>query len=115
MASGHTAAGLLALVVDLHLAGSGGGHFWAAEGIEARVVNMATVSPIDRATIVAAASETKGIVTAEEAIVRGGLGGAVCEVLAEGHPVPVERVGLRDVFGQSGTGDALRTLRLSIA
>ncbi len=54
-----------------------------------------------------AARETGAIVTAEEHSVVGGLGGAVCEVLAEGHPVPVERVGLRDVFGQSGTAEEL--------
>ncbi len=65
----------------------------AASGIEARVINMATVSPIDRAAIVAAASETKGIVTAEEAIVRGGLGGAVAEVVVSERPVPMRLLG----------------------
>ncbi len=55
----------------------------AAEGIEARVINMATVAPLDREAIVEAATETKGIVTVEEAIVHGGLGGAVAEVVVE--------------------------------
>jgi len=54
-----------------------------------------------------AAKETGAIVTAEEHSVVGGLGGAVCEALAEGEPVPVERVGMRDVFGQSGTAEEL--------
>jgi transketolase len=65
----------------------------AAEGIEARVINMATVAPIDRATIVAAATETKGIVTAEEAIVHGGLGGAVAEVVVEEAPARMRLLG----------------------
>ena len=60
----------------------------AAEGIEARVLNMATASPIDREAIVAAARETRGIVTAEEHIVRGGLGGAVAEVVVPSTRCP---------------------------
>ncbi len=63
------------------------------EGIEARVLNMATVSPIDRDAIVAAARETRGIVTAEEHIVRGGLGGAVAEVVVQEQPVPMRILG----------------------
>ena len=65
----------------------------AAEGIEARVINMATVAPIDREAIVAAASETRGIVTVEEAIVHGGLGGAVAEIVVEEAPVRMRRLG----------------------
>ena len=65
----------------------------AAEGIEARVINMATVAPIDREAIVEAASETKGIVTVEEAIVHGGLGGAVAEIVVEEAPVRMRRLG----------------------
>jgi transketolase len=65
----------------------------AADGIEARVVNMATVAPIDREAIIAAATETGGIVTIEEAIVRGGLGGAVAEVTAEEAPVRMRLLG----------------------
>jgi transketolase len=65
----------------------------AAGGVSGRVVDMATASPIDRAAIVAAASETRGIVTAEEHIVRGGLGGAVAEVVVSERPVPMRILG----------------------
>jgi transketolase len=65
----------------------------ASEGIEARVLSMATVSPIDRDAIIAAARETRGIVTAEEHIVRGGLGGAVAEVVVQEQPVPMRILG----------------------
>lgn len=72
------------------------------EGISARVVDMATIKPIDRESIVRAAKETGAIVTAEEHNVIGGLGGAVAEVVCETVPVPVLRVGVNDVFGKSG-------------
>ena len=65
----------------------------AAEGVEARVLNMATVAPLDRAAILAAARETAGIVTVEEALVRGGLGGAVAEVVVQEQPVPMRILG----------------------
>ena len=75
----------------------------AAEGISARVVNMATIKPIDKDIILQAAAETGAIVTAEEHNVIGGLGSAVAEVLCEsGKPVPMLRVGVEDVFGRSG-------------
>lgn len=77
------------------------------EGISARVINMATIKPIDKDIIIKAARETKGIVTAEEHNIIGGLGSAVAEVVVENHPVPVLRVGVEDTFGESGTGDAL--------
>lgn len=64
-----------------------------AEGVSARVLNMATINPLDEAAVLAAAAETGAIVTVEEASVRGGLGGAVAELTASNHPVPVERVG----------------------
>ena len=73
-----------------------------AEGINARVINMATIKPIDRDIIIKAAKETGAIVTAEEHNVIGGLGSAVAEVLCEEYPVPVLRVGTQDVFGKSG-------------
>jgi transketolase len=63
------------------------------EGISARVLNMATINPLDEGTILAAAEETGAIVTVEEASVRGGLGGAVAELTSAHRPVPVERVG----------------------
>ncbi len=64
-----------------------------AEGITARVLNMATINPLDEAAVLAAASETGAIVTVEEASIRGGLGGAVAELTSANKPVPVERVG----------------------
>ena len=75
----------------------------AAEGISARVINIHTIKPIDKEIILKAARETGAIVTAEEHNVIGGLGSAVCEVVAEDAPVPVVRVGVQDLFGRSGT------------
>lgn len=77
------------------------------EGISTRVINMATIKPIDKDIILKAAKETKGIVTVEEHNIIGGLGSAVSEVVVENHPVPVLRIGVRDSFGESGTGDQL--------
>ena len=73
------------------------------EGIHARVLNMGTIKPIDADAVVAAAKECGGrIITAEEHNVVGGLGEAVCAVLAEKYPARVRRIGLQDVFGFSG-------------
>lgn len=72
------------------------------EGIHARVLNMGTIKPIDADAVVAAAKECGKIITAEEHSVIGGLGEAVCSVLAEKYPAPVRRIGLQDVFGYSG-------------
>ncbi len=72
------------------------------EGVSARVINMATIKPIDRDCIIAAARETGAIVTAEEHSIIGGLGSAVAEVVSETVPVPVVRVGVEDTFGCSG-------------
>jgi len=76
-------------------------------GVRVRVVNLHTIKPLDAALVERAARETGGIVTVEEHSVLGGLGGAVCEVVAGLWPVPVERVGVLDTFGESGTPDAL--------
>ena len=73
-----------------------------AGGIAARVINMATIKPLDREAVIAAARETGAIVTAEEHSVIGGLGSAVADVVCETVPVPVLRVGVEDVFGKSG-------------
>ena len=81
-----------------------------AEGIAARVINMATIKPIDRDILVQAAKETGAIVTAEEHNVIGGLGSAVAEVIGETVPVPVLRVGVEDTFGQSGPAAELLKL-----
>lgn len=75
----------------------------AHEGIEAMVINSPSIKPFDEATVIEAAKQCGAIVTIEEAQIAAGLGGLVCEVLAESHPVPVERIGVRDAFGQSGT------------
>ena len=74
----------------------------AADGIDAQIINIHTIKPIDEELIVAAAKKTGRIVTVEEHSVIGGLGGAVCEVLSEKAPVPVKRIGMNDVFGESG-------------
>jgi transketolase len=74
----------------------------AKEGIDAGVINVHTIKPLDQEAILAAAKESGAIVTAEEHTIFGGLGGAVAEVLVENSPVPMARVGLRDTFGESG-------------
>ena len=72
------------------------------EGIAAEVIDMHTIKPIDKELIIKSAQKTGAIVTAEEHNIIGGLGGAVAEVLCEEYPVPMVRVGIKDVFGQSG-------------
>jgi len=79
----------------------------AAEGIAARVVNMSTLKPLDRALIAECAAATGCFVTAEDHNIHGGLGGAVAECLAELAPCPVEFVGVRDTFGESGEPEEL--------
>lgn len=79
----------------------------AKEGISVRVINSGSIKPLDRESILKAAQETKFIVTAEEHSVIGGLGAAVSEFLAETHPTLVKKVGIYDVFGQSGKGQEL--------
>lgn len=75
----------------------------AKEGIEARVINMHTIKPLDREAVIQAAKQTGAIVTAEEHQVFGGLGSAVAEVVCTTIPVPMEMVGIYDTFGESGT------------
>ena len=77
------------------------------EGIDAKVINIHTIKPLDKELIVAAAKETGQIVTVEEHSVIGGLGGAVSEALSEEYPVPVKRIGVNDQFGYSGPATAL--------
>ncbi|KXG74443.1 transketolase family protein [Thermotalea metallivorans] len=77
------------------------------EGIEARVIDIHTLKPIDKEIIIKAARETGAIVTAEEHNILGGLGSAVAEVLVENSPVPMKRVGTRDTFGESGKPNEL--------
>ncbi|MGE5557175.1 MAG: transketolase family protein [Bacillota bacterium] len=78
-----------------------------AEGISARVIDCATIKPLDRQELIAAARETGSVVAAEEHSVVGGLGGAIAELLGKEYPAPMEFVGLQDVFGQSGTPEEL--------
>ncbi len=74
-----------------------------AEGIKTKVMNLATIKPLDVKTILELAKETKAIITVEEHQVAGGMGSAVAEFLAENCPTPMEFVGVKDEFGQSGT------------
>jgi transketolase len=78
-----------------------------AEGVSVRVINVGTIKPLDGETVLKAAKETKFIVTAEEHSVIGGLGSAVSEFLSETHPTLVKKVGIYDVFGQSGKAEEL--------
>lgn len=78
-----------------------------SEGISAEVVNMSTIKPLDAETLLASVSKTGCCVTAEEHSIIGGLGSAVAEVLSETMPVPLERIGTRDTFGESGKPDEL--------
>ena len=80
------------------------------EGISARVINMATIKPLDKDIVLQAARETGAIVTAEEHNILGGLGSAVCEAVCESLPVPVVRVGVNDSFGKSGPAAELLKL-----
>ncbi|MEG1027509.1 MAG: transketolase family protein, partial [Oscillospiraceae bacterium] len=77
------------------------------QGINARVINIHTIKPLDNDIIIKAAKETKAIVTVEEHNIIGGLGSAVCECLAENYPCPVKRIGVNDVFGRSGPANDL--------
>lgn len=74
----------------------------AAEGVNAKVINMATVKPLDAELVLAAAKETGKVVVVEEHSVIGGLGSAVCDVLSEKLPTPVLKIGINDEFGHSG-------------
>jgi len=79
----------------------------AAKGLSASVLNVSTLKPLDAEALERAARQCGAIVTMEEHSIIGGLGGAVCEALAERYPVPICRLGVRDAFGQSGTADEL--------
>lgn len=74
----------------------------AEDGIDAEVINIHTIKPLDTELIAASAKKTGKVVTVEEHSIIGGLGGAVCEALSEVAPTPVLRIGVRDVFGESG-------------
>lgn len=73
------------------------------DGIDAEVVHVPTIKPLDQGTILASVKKTGAVVTVEEHQINGGLGGAIAELLVENHPVPMKRVGVEDRFGESGT------------
>lgn len=77
------------------------------DGIEAEVVHVPTIKPLDTATILKSVKKTGCVVTAEEAQVNGGLGGAIAELLSEEYPLPMVRIGMKDRFGESGAPDEL--------
>jgi transketolase len=79
----------------------------AARGISARVLNVSSMAPFDREAILKAARETRGIVTAEEASIYGGLGGAVAEILATEHPTRMKILGVPGVFSPTGSAEFL--------
>lgn len=79
----------------------------AAEGIEARVIDLHTIRPLDVDALIRAASETGAVVCAEEHLLQGGMGSNVARVIAENHPVPMRFVGLRDTYVESGDPDEL--------
>lgn len=85
-----------------------------SKGINARIINMPTIKPIDKEIIIKAAKETGKIVTVEEHSIIGGLGSAVCDVVSEECPVPVKKIGVNDEFGYSGPAtDVLKAFGLS--
>ena len=77
------------------------------EGLSVKVVDMHTIKPLDEELVLKAAKETGCIVTSEEHSIIGGLGSAVCDVLSEKCPTPVFKIGMRDVFGESGSAAQL--------
>jgi len=78
------------------------------EGINARLLDMHTVKPLDDKAVIKAARETGAIVTVEDVSIIGGLGGAICELVCDKFPVPVRRIGVTDRFGQSGTIEEIK-------
>lgn len=79
----------------------------ALDGVDAKVINIHTIKPLDEELVAAAAKETGRVVTVEEHSVIGGLGSAVCDALCAKQPVPVLKIGVQDVFGESGPAVAL--------
>ena len=77
------------------------------DGIDAEVIHVPTIKPLDEATILKSVRKTGCVVTVEEAQINGGLGGAIAELLGENYPVPMKRIGMQDHFGESGTPEEL--------
>lgn len=83
------------------------GHILAEKGINAEIINIHTIKPLDREAVLQSAAKTKCVVTAEEHQLNGGLGDSICQLLSREMPLPVEMVGVNDSFGESGTPDEL--------
>lgn len=79
----------------------------AAEGVSAEVINIHTIKPLDTELVIKSAKKTGKVVTVEEHSIIGGLGSAVCDVLCAEYPVPVKKLGMQDVFGESGAANEL--------
>ncbi len=79
----------------------------SADGIDAEVINICTIKPLDEDIIINSAKKTGKVVTAEEHSIIGGLGSAVCDALCAKYPVPVKKIGMQDIFGESGSAGAL--------
>lgn len=79
----------------------------AQDGISAEVINICTIKPLDEELVIASAKKTGKVVTAEEHSIIGGLGSAVCDALCKANPVPVCKIGIQDVFGESGPAEEL--------
>lgn len=77
------------------------------QGIDAEVIHVPTIKPLDAVTILASVRKTNAVITVEEAQVNGGLGGVIAELLSEEHPVKLKRIGMRDRFGESGKPEEL--------
>ncbi len=77
------------------------------DGIDAEVIHVPTIKPLDDAVIIKSVRKTGAVVTSEEGQIIGGLGGAIAELLSEEHPTPIKRIGMKDRFGESGTPDEL--------
>ena len=81
--------------------------FYKGQGIKIKVLNLATIKPLDEQAILLIAQETKAVVTVEEHQIAGGMGSVIAEYLSQHYPVPMEFIGVKDLFGQSGTPDEL--------
>lgn len=85
------------------------GRILAEKGIDAEIINMHTIKPLDEAAVLKSIGKTKCVVTAEEHMMNGGLGDSIAQLLVRNTPVPLEMVAVNDTFGESGTGEELLT------
>ncbi len=85
------------------------GRILAEKGIDAEIINMHTIKPLDEAAVLKSIGKTKCVVTAEEHMMNGGLGDSIAQLIVRNTPVPLEMVAVNDTFGESGTGEELLT------